>query len=183
MNLADYPTPETDKFRDSLDSIRPDGTYRIDAFANFARKIEQQRDHNRRIYETEVRDALFGQKTLKRVINERDKALSENTDTPITDEFERATCDGLESALEHARDLERQLAEARAEIENLEIRHAATMMHGQSVVDDANRLTKERDRLAEALRDIKRFASTKASHSWLQRIATEALATLNQQPS
>lgn len=42
--------------------------------------------------------------------------MSEKTDTPITDEFERATCDGLESALQHARDLERQLECQRNEL-------------------------------------------------------------------
>lgn len=36
-------TPITDAARDSMDSIRPDGTYRIDAFAEIARRLELDR--------------------------------------------------------------------------------------------------------------------------------------------
>jgi predicted nuclease with TOPRIM domain len=46
--------------------------------------------------------------------------------------------------------LERELAEAREQISDMEIRHAATMFHTQSVVDDAIKLREQRDRLAEA---------------------------------
>jgi len=48
--------------------------------------------------------------------------------------------------------LERELNEARETIATMEIRHAAVMLHTQSIVDEANQFREQRDRLAEALR-------------------------------
>lgn len=48
----------------------------------------------------------------------------------------------------------REVYELRATISDLETRHAATMLHTQSIVDEANELREQRDRLAEALRSI-----------------------------
>jgi hypothetical protein len=55
--------------------------------------------------------------------------------------------------------LERELAEARAQISDMEIRHAATMFHTQSVVDEANKLREQRDMLAEAQNLLKQCLS------------------------
>ena len=41
--------------------------------ADFARRLERERDTNRRLYETECKDHAFMRKTLERVIAERDK--------------------------------------------------------------------------------------------------------------
>ena len=93
------------------------------------------------------------------------KAMSENTtDTPITDEFERATCDGLDSALKHARDLERLLNQTRAlnAFQVHEWPHSTTHAHQVVTLETALELQRQladarvqRDRLAEALRGIK----------------------------
>ena len=37
-------TPETDAKREAMDYIRLDGYYRVDAFAEFARKLERERN-------------------------------------------------------------------------------------------------------------------------------------------
>jgi chromosome segregation ATPase len=55
--------------------------------------------------------------------------------------------------LERERDEAReQRDEAREEVATMEIRHAAVMLHTQSIVDEANQFREQRDRLAEALR-------------------------------
>jgi hypothetical protein len=43
----------------------------------------------------------------------------------------------------------KEVYELRATISDMEIRHAATMLHTQSIVDEANELRKQRDRLLE----------------------------------
>ena len=53
-----------------------------------------------------------------------------------------------------ARTLERERDEAQETIATMEIRHAAVMLHTQSIVDDANQCREQRDRLAEALRKL-----------------------------
>jgi predicted phage tail protein len=83
----------------------------------------------------------------------------------------RATCDGLDSALQHARDLERQLAEAR---EDLRLVRLQRDEFKAEMIENAE----QRDRLAEALESIRRSASTKMSHSWIQRQAEQALASI-----
>jgi hypothetical protein len=45
-----------------------------------------------------------------------------------------------------------EVYELRATISDLETRHAATMLHTQSVVDEANRLREQRDRLHHDLK-------------------------------
>lgn len=86
--------------------------------------------------------------------------------------------EGYAELYEKSRDLERQLAEAREEnarfnkalsnasaiydsarekIEEMETRHAATMLHTQTIVDDANEAREQRDRLAEALSEWPRL--------------------------
>ena len=47
----------------------------------------------------------------------------------------------------------REVYELRAIISDLETRHAATMLHTQSIVDEANELREQRDRLAEELKE------------------------------
>jgi predicted nucleic acid-binding Zn-ribbon protein len=67
--------------------------------------------------------------------------------------------------------LERELAEAKETIEMLEIRHGATMLCHQAQMDE---VTKQRDALAEALREI-----ASGAYSWktcVDVIAPKALA-------
>jgi len=61
----------------------------------------------------------------------------------------------------------------RATISDLETRHAATMLHTQSIVDEANELREQRDRLAEALLEI-----INEDYGGEQAIAHKALAEL-----
>jgi hypothetical protein len=48
----------------------------------------------------------------------------------------------------------REVYELRAIISDLETRHAATMLHTQSIVDEANELREQRDKLDRALRGL-----------------------------
>jgi len=63
------------------------------------------------------------------------------------------------SGWEFARQLERELAEAKETIETMEMRHAATMLHGQTVVDEANKLRAENERLRNTLNSIRKTAN------------------------
>jgi len=76
-----------------------------------------------------------------------------------------------------AKQLERELAEARGQISDMEIRHAATMLHTQSVVDDAIKLREQRDRLAAALERILEYQGRFAEED-PESIAAEALAAV-----
>jgi hypothetical protein len=67
----------------------------------------------------------------------------------------------------------REVYELRETISDLETRHAATMLHTQSIVDEANDLREQRDRLAEALREI-----ANEDYGGEQAIAHKALAAL-----
>ena len=93
------------------------------------------------------------------------KLATKMTDTPETDQAECESiaayiesygpdavfpCDGYD----HARKLERERDEAQETIATMEIRHAAVMLHTQSIVDDANQCREQRDRLAAALRKL-----------------------------
>ena len=86
-------------------------------------------------------------------------------------------------------ELKEKLAEAREQIEQLEIRHAATMLHTQSIVDDANKAIDQRDRLAEALRNLAGECEYQAKSGQFNddRIemdqARSALATLDRKES
>jgi hypothetical protein len=71
----------------------------------------------------------------------------------------------------------RGFAKAKEELATMETRHAATMMHTQSVVDDANQLREQRDRLAEALERILEYQGRFAEED-PESIATEALQSL-----
>jgi hypothetical protein len=50
-----------------------------------------------------------------------------------------------------ARDLECQLADAREQINEMEIRHAAAMLRTQTIVDESNVIREQRDRLRDDL--------------------------------
>jgi len=80
------------------------------------------------------------------------------TNTPETDELRddiwaTSYVEGSDFAqmFEHSRKLERERDEAREIIATIEIRHAAVMLHTQSIVDEANQFREQRDRLAENL--------------------------------
>lgn len=106
--------------------------------------------------------------------------MSENTtDTPITDERRARNGNVLcaEANLDLCRDLERQLAEA------LKQRNAYRYEGQTKVTEMAHRIAtveQQRDTLAEAIKAIKRFAATKATHAWIEQIARESLATFDQ---
>ena len=59
--------------------------------------------------------------------------------------------DDLDDVIEFARELERELATKDAEIETLQVRHAAMMLHAQTHADEYNAL---RGELAEARREL-----------------------------
>jgi hypothetical protein len=67
---AENNTPETDA-QANLTGAGAPPTWHI--HADFARRLERERDINRRLYETECKDHAFMRKTLERVIRERDK--------------------------------------------------------------------------------------------------------------
>lgn len=133
--------------------------------------------------------------------------MSENTDTPITDDVWRKSFRHDHIAAEFIRDemakLELQLAQAisRAEFaEKMSAAHLgtltqcniqrhvareelaeATAQYGRSIdemMTERDEAIKQRDRLAGTLESIRRSASTKMSHSWIQRQAEQALASL-----
>jgi predicted nucleic acid-binding Zn-ribbon protein len=100
-----------------------------------------------------------------------------DTPTPITDalmptqENGRTLYDHAQIMETHARQLERELAEAKENIEMLEIRHGATMLCHEAQMHE---VTKQRDALAEALREI-----ASGAYSWktcVDVIAPKALA-------
>ena len=74
---------------------------------------------------------------------------------------------------------ERELAEARETIDTMEIRHAAVMLHTQDIVDEANQFRDQRDRLAVALREIRKGITEPTHHRrGTLEIANEALAAV-----
>jgi hypothetical protein len=76
--------------------------------------------------------------------------IEPETDTPRTDtQHKQFPMGGF--TLDFARQLERELAEARGQISDMDMRHAATMFHTQLVVDGANKLREQRDTLVSAL--------------------------------
>jgi hypothetical protein len=85
-------------------------------------------------------DADFARK-LERELNEARFDL--DFSRRLTD-WQSKTIDGLTA----------QRDEARETIATMEIRHAAVMLHTQSIVDEANQFREQRDRLAEALQDL-----------------------------
>ena len=58
----------------------------------------------------------------------------------------------LQDVQDLSRKLERQRDEARETIATMEIRHAAVMLHTQSIVDEANQFRDQRDGMEEKLR-------------------------------
>jgi hypothetical protein len=75
----------------------------------------------------------------------------------------------------------REVYELRETISDLETRHAATMLHTQSIVDEANELREQRDRLAEALTSIMPIFNFKyLSHEEKQKVryASEVIAVV-----
>jgi uncharacterized coiled-coil DUF342 family protein len=74
---------------------------------------------------------------------ETDEAITyfdDRCDTPVSTTF--------------ARKLEGERDEARETIATMEIRHTAVMLHTQSIVDEANEIREQRDRLADACRNL-----------------------------
>ena len=75
----------------------------------------------------------------------------------------------------------REVYELRATISDLETRHAATMLHTQSIVDEANEVREQRDRLAEELKEAQDAIEMMLKDSACRRIpayAEEQLTTL-----
>jgi len=67
-------TPETDANAEcDQEDGSPFAPVREWVHADFARRLERDRDTNRQLYETECKDHAFMRKTLNRVIMERDQ--------------------------------------------------------------------------------------------------------------
>jgi hypothetical protein len=114
------------------------------------------------------------------------KPTKSMSDTPETDaevnELKSATTYNMVWA-EFARKLERErdeareetirtrefmgrgFAKAKEELATMETRHAATMMHTQSVVEDANQLREQRDKLTEAVNAATVLIAAKGRHN------------------
>jgi hypothetical protein len=63
----------------------------------------------------------------------------------------------------------------------MEIRHAAVMLHTQSIVDEANQFREQRDRLAEVLRKLRNNESMSLGGAAYE-IVEQALQSLTQKP-
>jgi|694.fasta_scaffold30353_2 uncharacterized protein YkwD len=74
-----------------------------------------------------------------------------------------------------------QRDEARETIATMEIRHAAVMLHTQSIVDEANQFREQRDRLAEALQKLRNNKSLSLGGAAYE-IVEQALQSLTQKP-
>ena len=121
------PTPETDaelNYRSYGFFCTMGGLPAEAVGADFARELERERDQFSKTL-GEVREILC------------DALPNENQLTS----FMAAT-------------LVRERDEAQETIATMEIRHAAVMLHTQSIVDDANQCREQRDRLAAALRKL-----------------------------
>jgi len=73
------------------------------------------------------------------------------SNTPETDNLARGN---HVVPTEFAEQLERERDEARETISTMEIRHAAVMLHTQSVVDELNQCQEQQDKLTESLEYI-----------------------------
>jgi len=105
---AETNTPETDA-QANLTGAGGLPTWHI--HADFARRIERERDINRRLYETECKDHTFMRKTLDRVISERDAALSTLSDMTKRHFDDQTSADVRWNKLRDERDEARELAE------------------------------------------------------------------------
>ena len=105
-------TPETDAKQKLKDMIGDEYVS-----ADFARKLERERDEARNAFIMAVDEMVQVQSKLREAKIEWD--------------------------------------EARDTVATMEIRHAAAMFHAQRVVDDANQLREQRDKLAAVLRKIR----------------------------
>jgi uncharacterized coiled-coil DUF342 family protein len=59
-----------------------------------------------------------------------------------------------ETAIDGFKLIEHQRDEARETIASMEIRHAAVMLHTQTIVDEANEIRDQRDKLTDACRNL-----------------------------
>jgi hypothetical protein len=103
--------------------------------------------------------------------------IEPETDTPRTDEQHKQFPMGG-FTLDFARQLERELAEAQGQISDMDIRHAATMFHAQSVVDDAIKLREQRDMLVSALSFYAEHMKLGCDITDSGQVAKEALAAV-----
>jgi hypothetical protein len=100
--------------------------------------------------------------------------MNYDTPTPRTDALmpdqghKRTIYDHIQVMETHARQLERELAEAKENIEMLEIRHGATMLCHEAQMHE---VTKQRDALAEAINDMTQLPSSEAYKRGKQALA------------
>jgi hypothetical protein len=77
--------------------------------------------------------------------------------------------------IDFARQLERELAEAKATIETLEIRHVAVMLHTQAVVDERNELRQCAADLAMLIRRLCRVVAKYDANNAVRAVALDFL--------
>ena len=91
---------------------------------------------------------------------------------------ERELAEAREETIRTREFMGRGFAKAKEELATMETRHAATMMHTQSVVDDANQLREQRDRLAEAALFLADLAEKNTDDGDLWKSAFDKVRTL-----
>jgi chromosome segregation ATPase len=95
------------------------------------------------------------------------KALEQLDEMRIDRDEWKAVSEGrLLGSIDKVAQLERELTETREEISDMEIRHAASMLHTQSIVDDAIKLREQRDALAEACRNLMKIVGAPGTNEW-----------------
>lgn len=101
---------------------------------DFARKLERERDEAR-----EYADKLVAHKDM--VCLPKDLEVLREANLGLAVELHEAR----EETIRTREFMGRGFAKAKEELATMETRHAATMMHAQSVVEDANQLREQRD--------------------------------------
>ncbi len=189
--MSDTPTPETDTAWDGYTT--PPYPLCSQDLAELCRKLERERDEwkakflqQNKDLGCELRDpngTIWDHaKTLQR---ERDEAREKlkwrmhwvETLRRVGRKLKKERDEAREETIRTREFMGRGFAKAKEELATMETRHAATMMHTQSVVDDANQLREQRDRLAEALERILEYQGRFAEED-PESIATEALQSL-----
>jgi hypothetical protein len=119
----------------------------------------------------ELRNGTLNESQANMTQNEMNDTPTPRTDALIpTQENGRTLYDHAQIMEIHARQLERELAEAKETIEMLETRHGATMLCHEAQMDE---VTKQRDALVGALEYV---ANSGLSARHLEDFAQEALA-------
>jgi hypothetical protein len=119
----------------------------------------------------ELRNGTLDESQANMIQNEMNDTPTPRTDALMPDQGHKRTIyEHIQVMETHARQLERELAEAKETIEMLETRHGATMLCHEAQMDE---VTKQRDALVGALEYV---ANSGLSARHLEDFAQEALA-------